>query len=263
MSWGPQDNAYGGDECIIRDTPKMSTTNLAPNNVSKLRVFSLIDGFNLYHALERFDHGIDGADQRRYKKYKWICLRTLIQRFVLPQEELVGVHYFTAYPNWDEAKRLRHQTYVNAIHSRGVDYTLGEFKSKLVECRATCRETFDMREEKQTDVNIAVKMLELADAYDKLILVTADSDQVPAVRLLLTLNPDKQVFILPPIGRNSKELVRAAGKHRLIMTEQDLLAAIMPNPVDIVRDGRVTAQLWKPATWALPDGNPPANPNAA
>jgi hypothetical protein len=34
-------------------------------------------------------------------------------------------------------------------------------------------------------VNIAVKVLEIANTYDKLILVTADSDQVPAVRLLL------------------------------------------------------------------------------
>ena len=53
-----------------------------------------------------------------------------------------------------------------------------------------------------------------------------------------------------PIGRNSKELVREAGKSsRKIMKEEDLVASIMPNPVDIARDGKVTAQLWKPATW--------------
>src|ERR1039458_10071174 len=186
----------------------MSTGNVgAPTGTAaKQRVYSMIDGFNLYHALDKFDHGVDEADQKRYQKYKWICLRTLIQQFVLPQEDLVGVHYFTAYPNWNEAKRLRHENYVKAVQSRGVDYTLGEFKPKHVDCRATCRERFDLREEKQTDVNIATKIIELANEYDKLVLVTADSDQVPAVRLLLKLHPQKKVFVLPPIGRNSKEL---------------------------------------------------------
>jgi uncharacterized LabA/DUF88 family protein len=228
----------------------MSTANTPV--AAKPRVYSLIDGFNLYHALEKFPQGVDEADRNRYQKYKWLCLRTLIQRFVRPEEEFVGVHYFTAYPNWDSAKRLRHQTYVNANRSRGVEYTLGEFKAKSIDCRATCRQEFQMNEEKQTDVNIAVKMLELADSYDKLILVTADSDQVPAVRLLQKLHPAKQVFVLPPIGRNSKELVNAAGKKRLTMTEDDLLQSLLPNPVDIVRNGKVTAQLWKPAVWPSP-----------
>jgi uncharacterized LabA/DUF88 family protein len=240
----------------------MSTLPAPEIDHNKSRVYSLIDGFNLYHAIDKFAPGVDEADQRRYQKYKWICLRTLIQQFLLPEEQLVGVHYFTAYPNWDQAKMLRHQTYVNAIHARGVDYTLGEFKPKLVDCRATCRQSFEVKEEKQTDVNIATKMIELADHYDKLILLTADSDQVPAVRLLLKLHPTKKVFVLPPIGRNSKELVRAAGKNRLVMTEEHLGRAILPNPVDIVRDGKMVAQLWKPATWVLPEGNPPAIQNA-
>jgi len=234
-------------------TEKMAGPTLLPTQTTnKTRVFSLIDGFNLYHAIEKFEHGKGEFDQTRYQKYKWLCLRTLVRGFILPdQEELVGVHYFTAYPNWDEAKKLRHQTYVNAVNVRGVDYTLGEFKSKIVECRATCREAFDMREEKQTDVNIATKILELAHDYDKLILVTADSDQVPSIRVLKKLHPSKQVFVLPPIGRNSKELVRVADK-RLIMTEEHLRASLLPNPVDIVRDGKVTAQLWKPASWPSP-----------
>jgi uncharacterized LabA/DUF88 family protein len=166
-------------------------------------------------------------------------------------EELVGIHYFTAYPTWDEPKRLRHQTYIKAISSRGVEYTLGEFKPKWVDCRATCKQPFDMKEEKQTDVNIAVKMIEIANEYDTLILVTADSDQVPAVRLIRKLYPEKRIFVLPPIGRNSKELVRASGGNRLIMTEDHLRKALLPNPVNVVKDGKTT-QIWKPATWALP-----------
>jgi hypothetical protein len=207
----------------------------------------------LYHALQTFEKGVDEVEKRRYQKYKWLCLRTLIQGFVRAEtEELLAVHYFTAYPTWDGSKRLRHQTYVNALRARGVDYTLGEFKAKTIECRAVCKRTFNVNEEKQTDVNIATKMLELAGSYDRLIVLTADSDQVPAIRLVKKLHPEKEIFILPPIGRNSKELVQAAG-NRLIMTEQHLRDSQLPNPVDIIRNGKITAQLWKPASWPGPE----------
>lgn len=227
----------------------------------KSRVYALIDGFNFYHALDKFDHGKTAAEVTQYQKYKWLCLRELVLQFIKPEEELIGVRWFTAFPYWDNAKRMRHQLYVTVMNSRGVEHVLGEFKSKEIECRATCRQTFSMREEKQTDVNIATQIIELAEHYDKLILVTADSDQVPSVNLLLKLHPEKEVFILPPIGRNSKELVRAAKGNRLIMTEDHLRAAIMPNPVEIERDGK-RVQMWKPDTWSLPDDNQTAKPKA-
>jgi hypothetical protein len=91
-----------------------------------------------------------------------------------------------------------------------------------------------MKEEKQTDVNIAVKMFEMVEGYDKLILLTADSDQVPSVRLLLGMHKEKKIYVLPPIGRNSKELVKAAGKNRLVMTEDHLKLSLLPNPVEYV-----------------------------
>ena len=42
--------------------------------INKMRVIAFIDGFNLYHALEEFKHGVDEADKGRYRKYKWLCL---------------------------------------------------------------------------------------------------------------------------------------------------------------------------------------------
>jgi hypothetical protein len=77
----------------------MSTENPQPDTQKTpqiLRVMAFIDGFNLYHALDKFDGGVDEADERRYRKYKWLCLTSLIKRFVAPQTEtLVGVEYFT------------------------------------------------------------------------------------------------------------------------------------------------------------------------
>jgi hypothetical protein len=144
---------------------------------------------------------------------------------------------------------MRQQTYLTALKYRGVPHVLGEFKENWIECRATCKETFDKPAEKQTDVNISISIMEFANEYDVLILVTGDSDQVPAIRLLKKLHPGKTVYILPPIGRNSKELVRTAGKNsRKIMTEDDLAASLLPNPVEGLKDGR-TVQIWKPTSW--------------
>jgi uncharacterized LabA/DUF88 family protein len=58
---------------------------------------------------------------------------------------------------------------------------LGEFKDKTVKCKAACGQKYTVREEKQTDINIDITMLDMADQYDKAILLTADSDQVPTL----------------------------------------------------------------------------------
>lgn len=235
---------------------QMSTQKIQPetqNGTSdkppKIRVYGFIDGFNLYHAIEKFDHGVDAADKARYRKYKWLCLTSLLKRFTSPAtEEVVGVELFTTYPGWDTAKLRRHQTFVSAQIYMGVHVTFGEFKAKTIECRAACKQEFRTNEEKQTDINIATAMVDYADRYDKLILLTADSDQVPAVRLLKKLYPQKIVAVLPPIGRGAKELSKVC--HQTFkMTEDHLRECQLPNPLPIIKNGRQTAILFKPATW--------------
>jgi uncharacterized LabA/DUF88 family protein len=131
-----------------------------------------------------------------------------------------------------------------------VHVTFGEFKQKTVDCRATCKQDFQMHEEKQTDVNIATAMLDFSDLYDKLILLTADSDQVPAVKLLKKLRPDKRVAVLPPIGRGAKELSRVCDE-TFKMSEEMLSECQLPNPFVIDRQGNKQGQmlLVKPPTW--------------
>ncbi|HEV7675863.1 MAG TPA: NYN domain-containing protein [Candidatus Angelobacter sp.] len=214
-------------------------------NKPKTKVYGFVDGFNLYHAIDHFDHGVDDSDKARYRKYKWLCLTSLIKRFVAPKtEELAGIEYFTTYPTWDDGKRMRHQVFASAQAVMGVHYTLGNFKDKTVTCRAECKHDFTMHEEKQTDINIAVAMIDFADRYDKLILVTADSDQVPAVKLLRKLYPEKRVAVLPPIGRGAKELSKVCHE-TFKMTEDHLKACQLPNPLPIHKN----AVLIKPPTW--------------
>ena len=73
-----------------------------------------------------------------------------------------GVEYFTTYPHWNPDKLLRHRQYVMAQESEGVKVTFGHYKEKQVECKATCKARFTIWQEKQTDVNIAVRLVELA-----------------------------------------------------------------------------------------------------
>jgi len=218
-----------------------------------LKVFGFVDGFNLYHALEKFEPLVPVADPHRYQKYKWLCLMSLMNKFVKSRSEtLAGVELFTAYPNWHNTddKRRRHETFVSAQKYKGVEVKLGEFKPKLVECRAAlgCRRTFNTNVEKQTDINIAVSMIRRAPDYDKAILMTADSDQVPTIELLKGMYPEKRFAVLPPIGRGANELVRACHEH-FRMTEQHLIDCQLPNPLPIEKNGRVFSHLVKPTTW--------------
>jgi uncharacterized LabA/DUF88 family protein len=226
---------YSGEENATEDTRK--------------RVYGFVDGFNLYHAMQEFRHPRVEEDKVRFRKYKWLCLWSLIDRFVDEKtERLVGVEYFTAYPTWNKEKDLRHKTYVSAQISRRVHVTFGEFKRKTQNCRGACKEQFETHEEKQTDVNISTALIGFGDLYDKAILLTEDSDQVPAVRLFKKLYPNKTIFTLPPIGRNSKELVRVCDG-KFTMDEQALIDCQLPNPMPIMKDGKQTSSIVKPSTW--------------
>jgi uncharacterized LabA/DUF88 family protein len=213
-----------------------------------LRVIALVDGFNLYHALDWYDRGFDFAEKTRYRKYKWLCLTALIQHFVdAPVEHLVQVEYFTTYPHWDPPKEFRHKRYVMAQQANGVIPRFGEFKEKTTKCKK-CKEEFPEWEEKQTDVNIATRIIELtnADAFDKLILVTADSDQVPALKLAKKMRPRKRFTSLVPIGRGCNEIYRVC-EPNYTMTEDQLGASQLP---ELVRWQKVGIVIKKPDEYA-------------
>lgn len=100
------------------------------------------------------------------------------------------------------------------------------YNSLKKRCRAVCKQTYWTHEEKQTDVNIAIKLLELAvkDEYDTAVLVTGDSDMVPGIKAVKRLYPDKQVHVL------AKALIQACHAHRTIK-KSHLADSQLPNPV--------------------------------
>ena len=67
---------------------------------------------------------------------------------------------------------------------------------------------FQTYEEKRTDVAIAVSLVALAyqKAYDKAILISADSDMIPAVQEAKRVHPTGTIINVVPIERRARAL---------------------------------------------------------
>jgi len=101
-------------------------------------------------------------------------------------------------------------------------------------------------EEKMTDVNIAIQMLNDAfdDVYDVALVVSGDSDLTTPVRRVRERFPRKRVIVAFPPRRHSSELKRWATGF-VSIGEDKLRASQLPR--DLAKpDGFV---LSRPTTW--------------
>lgn len=174
-----------------------------------VRVRAYIDGYNLYHAIVRL----------RTPHLKWVDLWALCNTFVPPKSaELVGVHYSTAYAHWLPRQMARHEIYVAAQEARGVTVHLAKFKTKDRKC-PKCGHTHRGHEEKETDVHIALSLLDHArqDLYDTALLVSRDSDLAPALRMTKLSFPHKDLRVVAPpgLGHSNELLGVADGKYKI------------------------------------------------
>ncbi|WP_374621018.1 NYN domain-containing protein [Devosia sp.] len=207
------------------------------------RVNVYVDGFNLYHAIVAL----------RDNRLKWINLRSLGNSFLRPGEELNRVVLFTTILTWDLQKQQRHKNYIRAQIASGVEVIESKFRKMSRHCRVMDRYCA-RHEEKQTDVAIAVSMLSDAarDDYDRSILVTADSDQVPVVRQLLRSFPHKTITLAAPPERGGE--ARELGgllpaRERTPITAGRIRGCLLPRSV-VDSTGRTVATM--PAAYASP-----------
>jgi uncharacterized LabA/DUF88 family protein len=165
-----------------------------------------VDGFNVYHSI------IEAS--RVGPPLKWLNLASLCRSYLYlfgRDATLEGVYYFSAFATWrlpaDPAVVNRHKTYIAALEAVGVEVLMGRFKVKQVWC-PHCKRYHEVHEEKETDVAIAVKMLELlfTNACDTVVLVTGDTDLVPAIRAARRLFPSKRIACAFPYKRAHAEL---------------------------------------------------------
>lgn len=165
------------------------------------KVVAYIDGFNVYYGLKA----------KGWVDAKWLDYRALMESFLLPDQHLEAVRYFTAHIPGPEDALRRQVNYLKALEARGgVDIVLGRMERRPFRCTA-CGHNWKKPQEKESDVNLAVALL--SDAYegrvDEAWIICADSDLIPAVRHV-TARHDTKVVALPPPGRRSDALMSVA-----------------------------------------------------
>ena len=202
------------------------------------RVSFFIDGFNVFHSLD---------SEKFYHKYKWLDLSSLAKCFVSSKDTVVDIYYFTSYAEWEPAKKARHQLLIRALTMKGVKIVFGKFKLRDKKCRL-CHKTYQTFEEKQMDVNISIKLFQCAhnDTFDTAILMTGDSDIVPAIIAVKETFPAKRIGLVIPIGRSAEEIKKACDFH-MKMKEKHLRSSQFPN--SIVIDAAKNITLDRPANW--------------
>ena len=185
-----------------------------------------IDGFNLYHAVEKH------SDQT----IKWLNHKTLATGFCGPSEHLACVVFFTAVLTWNHAKQQRHRNFIAAQQAFGVEVIESNFR------KAGQR---GQHEEKQTDVAIALRMFRDATEHKitKQVLITADSDQIPTVKHIKQAAPETHIVLAAPPGRET--VARELGQHvheRRPLTFGRLMTCRLPHEIRDERN-RIIAQM--------------------
>jgi uncharacterized LabA/DUF88 family protein len=163
----------------------------------KLLVY--VDGFNLYHGLH---------DAHKHRLL-WLDL-VMLAKALRPRSHLVAVKYFTATVLNEPAAQSRQDTYIaalKAMHPEQIEVVMGRYSQSTKVCRV-CGAKHIHYEEKETDVNIAVNLVADASAKkaDSFLIVSADSDVAPAVRMARSLNPRAFIAAAFPPMRFSAEL---------------------------------------------------------
>lgn len=211
-----------------------------------VRTIFLVDGFNLYHSVKLASHDLGGVGTR------WLDIAALCRAHIpsVPgRATLVAVHYFSALAtHFEDVKpdvTQRHRTLIRALEETDVEVSLGRFKPKDVRC-PHCHPSFVRHEEKETDVAIGVRMMELfhADECDTVVIVSGDTDLVAAFVGARRAFPTKKVFFAFPYRRKTKELAKLApGSFRF--SSKSYVKHQFPSPITCA-DGTV---LTKPAGW--------------
>jgi len=205
--------------------------------MDQLRVSVYIDGFNLYHGLK---------EHSKAREYRWLNLWSLSESLLRRGHRLERVLYFTSLPPWNPRKVARHQAYLAALTSVGVEIIMGRFQKDLAFCYADCKQPFDVYTEKLTDVHIATSILRDAvlDRFDWAYLVTGDADQAPTIRTLRAIAPTKEVYVVFPPRRHANELATTAVAHIGPLSARKIKPHIFPDEVSV--GNRV---IHKPEGW--------------
>ena len=189
------------------------------------RIIVYIDGFNFFYGLK---------DSPRWKRYYWLNLVELFEKFMRPNQELVAVKYFSAVPQ-DSGKSARQYALFQANKENPkFQLILGKYQPKNITC-FKCGNVIHSHEEKETDVRVATQIV--ADAYEKRcdasIIFSADSDMVPAVEIAKSIG--HPVYIYFPPNHYSSNLSSIASGNPILLSryESRFKQSLFPDTVHL------------------------------
>ena len=204
-----------------------------------------VDGFNLYHAVKALAR----------PELKWLNLKDLAASFLRQGDTLSSVCYFTAVQSFPAYKAARHRRYIDALKAQGVEVITSNFQQVQRNCRDYAR-SCRFQEEKRTDVALASRYLmdAVQGVADRILIVTADSDQIPAVQAIQAHRSGVDLELVVPPGRrgHARELASMFPGTPVELTAGRLGANLLPRTV-YKPNGSVAATC--PAEWLPRDSN--------
>lgn len=209
------------------------------------KVIVLVDGFNLYHSI------ID-LERREKIKVKWLDINALCNSYLylLGEDTVIeDIYFFTAFPHHRKSKDPdiinRHKKYLRCLEDTGLKIIYGRFKPKRSFC-PKCKKITKKHEEKETDVAICIKLFELLhnNKGDIFLLITGDTDISPAIKTCQSLFPLKTVLFAFPYNRKNNELAKLAPGSFTIRSKQ-YSSHLFSDPHTLSNG----IEISKPATW--------------
>jgi uncharacterized LabA/DUF88 family protein len=209
------------------------------------RAIFLVDGFNLYHS-------IISLQRVTNIKAKWLNINSLCTSYLHllgKSATLEKIYYFSSIPNYlsnyAPDKIIRHNLYIKCLEDSGVCVELGRFKKKDTYC-PLCKGTFIKHEEKETDVAIGARAIEIlhSNLCEIVVVVSGDTDLIPIINTGKSLFKDKKIVFCFPFQRAPQELKNIAPGSFSISKNQ-YINHQFANPL-ILKSGETIS---KPKTW--------------
>lgn len=209
------------------------------NTMEKQKVIVYVDGFNFYYGLKK-DH--------RWRRYYWLDVIKFFEKFIKPDQELVCVKYFSARPN-NTDKALRQNAFFQANKDNPkFRLILGKYLRKTITC-FNCGYLIQTYEEKESDVRIATQIVNDANNHlcDIAVVVSADSDMIPAIELALQAGTKVFVFFPPFHHSNSLSNISTSRVINLERYESRFRQCLLPDIVHLKESGFDLAipEKWK------------------
>lgn len=216
-----------------------------------MRVIGYVDGMNFYETSKAYN----------YYPMGWCNWTETIRAH--RHATTVEIRYFTT----KLMKRSRARADRQELHLRAMrevaqaEIIFGRQKKSALTC-PKCGHSDDRTSEKETDINLALNLLEDAidRRFDVACIVSADTDFVPAVRASLRRNPAARIDVLfPPYTSDSWDHYRA------LQAEYPRRLAVRTLEIEkMVRFPEDLAQKWGyafPRHWRLGAGARPIDPD--